>query len=237
MMLIALLAVLLPVAAHRIPLPMDCSDIYRTGSTKDGVYTVYPQCLASPVQVYCDMSEDNTDNSAEKWTVLQRRQDGTVNFLMRWNDYKAGFGNASGEYWLGLETMHLLTQAKNYELRVDMEDFDGQKVYALYSSFSVGTEAKGYPLHLGNFVQGAAGDSLASHNMMKFSTTDRDQDLHATHCARTYGGGFWFGSCFKAHPNGPYAWGPTIYANGVQWKTFTGYYYSLKTMTMKIRAI
>ena len=56
--------------------------------------------------------------------------------------------------------MHLLTQAKNYELRVDMEDFDGQKVFAHYSSFSVGSETEGYQLNLGSFTKGAAGGIL-----------------------------------------------------------------------------
>lgn len=60
----------------------------------------------------------------------------------------------------GLETMHLLTQAKNYELRVDMEDFEGQRVFAQYSSFSVGPEAEGYTLNLGSFVRGAAGGTF-----------------------------------------------------------------------------
>lgn len=62
----------------------------------------------------------------------------------------------------GLETMHLLTQAKTYELRVDMEDFEGQKVFAHYSSFSVGPESEGYILNLGNFVKGAAGGTFSS---------------------------------------------------------------------------
>lgn len=53
--------------------------------------------------------------------------------------------------------MHLLTQAKKYELRVDMEDFDGQSVFAHYSSFAVGPEAEGYKLSLGSFIKGAAG--------------------------------------------------------------------------------
>lgn len=53
--------------------------------------------------------------------------------------------------------MHLLTRAKKYELKVDMEDFDGQKVFAHYSSFAVGPEAEGYQLSLGSFVKGAAG--------------------------------------------------------------------------------
>ena len=33
--------------------------------------------------------------------VIQRRQDGTVNFFMKWDHYKTGFGSAATEYWLG----------------------------------------------------------------------------------------------------------------------------------------
>lgn len=54
--------------------------------------------------------------------------------------------------------MHLMTQAKNYELRVDMEDFEGQNVFAQYSSFAVGPESEGYTLNLGSFTKGAAGN-------------------------------------------------------------------------------
>ena len=41
--------------------------------------------------------------------VIQRREDGTVDFLREWKDYKHGFGNVAGEYWLGNEKIHLLT--------------------------------------------------------------------------------------------------------------------------------
>lgn len=40
----------------------------------------------------------------------------------------------------GLENIHLLTLRKTYELRVEMEDFEGAKAYVHYSSFSVGPE-------------------------------------------------------------------------------------------------
>uniref|UniRef100_A0A3P9P550 Microfibril associated protein 4 n=1 Tax=Poecilia reticulata TaxID=8081 RepID=A0A3P9P550_POERE len=213
----------------------DCSDVYRSGSGLDGVYTIYPAGPTSPVLAYCDMSKDDLGGSAEKWTVIQRRQDGTVNFFMKWDHYKSGFGNAAGEYWLGLEVMHLLTQDRNYELRVDMEDFDGQKVFARYSAFSVGPESEGYKLNLGSFINGAAGDSLSYHSGKKFTTTDKDQDEHDSNCARLTYGGFWYGSCFNANPNGIYTWGPSPHAAGVQWTTFKGLDNSLKTMIMKIR--
>lgn len=63
------LVLLLPVAVHQSPLPVDCSDVYKAGSGLDGVYTIYPAGPTSPVQVYCDMSKDTIDNSPEKWTV------------------------------------------------------------------------------------------------------------------------------------------------------------------------
>lgn len=235
MTLRVLLALLLPLAARPSILPTDCSDVYKAGSGLDGVYTVYPAGPTSPVQVYCDMSKDGADASAEKWTVIQRRQDGTVNFYMKWDHYKAGFGSAAGEYWLGLETMHLLTRSKKYELRVDMEDFEGQNVFAHYASFSVGPESEGYKLNVGSFLKGAAGDSLTYHNGRKFTTTDKDQDASSSNCARSAYGAFWYGECFHANPNGIYTWGPSPHAAGVQWRTFKGLDYSLKTLIMKIR--
>lgn len=67
----------------------------------------------------------------------------------------------------GLETIHLLTLRKNYELRVDMEDFDGMRVHANYSSFSispgaVNAEVDGYRLHVSGFRNGGAGQLWAA---------------------------------------------------------------------------
>ncbi|KAF1373436.1 hypothetical protein PFLUV_G00238840 [Perca fluviatilis] len=231
---LVLLAPLL-ISCQQLILPLDCSDIYNNDNSRpSGVYTIYPIGATSAVQVYCDM-----DSQGGRWTVFQRRMDGTVNFYRGWDQYKTGFGIAAGEYWLGLESLFYLTQKKKYELLVDMEDFEGNKVFARYSSFSIDPESSGYTLHVSGFTDGGAGDSLIAHNGMKFTTFDKDQDPWDGNCARSFLGAFWYAGCHHANPNGVYRWGAdsTLYAVGVDWYHWKGHNYSLKTISMKIRPV
>uniref|UniRef100_A0A7N6AZH4 Fibrinogen C-terminal domain-containing protein n=1 Tax=Anabas testudineus TaxID=64144 RepID=A0A7N6AZH4_ANATE len=215
--------------------PVDCSDIrQRDKSSPSGVYTIYPLGEISAVQVYCDM-----DSSGGGWTVFQRRMDGTVNFYRPWNYYKFGFGDPAGEYWLGLDNIYYLTNQRKYELLVDMQDFDGKKVVARYSSFSISGECDGYKLQVSGFSDGGAGDAMTNHNGQKFSTFDKDQDSWPNNCARSFLGAFWYKDCHHTNPNGVYRWGPdgTVYAVGVSWNQWRGHEYSLKSISMKIRPV
>ncbi|XP_034156025.2 microfibril-associated glycoprotein 4-like [Pangasianodon hypophthalmus] len=235
---------LLPLLVESTPFspelfPTDCSDVYANGQTLSEVYTIYPTG-ETPVQVYCDMGwwESRTEDGS--WTVFQRRMDGSVNFYRPWEHYKKGFGNKDGEYWLGLENLYQLTRRRKYELRVDLQDFDGSSVYAHYSYFSVDSEAEGYRLHVRGFINGGAGDSLAIHNGQKFTTLDRDQDLYAPkNCAKLFLGAFWYNQCHYANPNGIYLRGndDTHFAIGNVWYTWKDYNNGLKSITMKIRPV
>ncbi|OBS64773.1 hypothetical protein A6R68_06687 [Neotoma lepida] len=240
--------------------PLDCDDIYAQGYQSDGVYLIYPSGPSVPVPVFCDMTTEGG-----KWTVFQKRFNGSVSFFRGWNDYKLGFGRADGEYWLGkvgpqgrgclsakslltschpslgLQNLHLLTLKQKYELRVDLEDFENNTAYAKYVDFSispnaVSAEEDGYTLYVAGFEDGGAGDSLSYHSGQKFSTFDRDQDLFVQNCAALSSGAFWFRSCHFANLNGFYLGGSHLsYANGINWAQWKGFYYSLKRTEMKIR--
>ena len=62
---------------------------------------------------------------------------------------------------VGLDNIHYLTNNKKSELLVDMEDFEGKKVFARYSSFSVGAECDGFVLNVSGFINGGAGEWVA----------------------------------------------------------------------------
>ena len=86
-------------------------------------------------------------------------------------------------------------------------------------------------------VSGDAGDSLAKHNGMKFSTKDRDNDLkHGGSCAQRFQGAWWYNRCHDSNLNGLYHGGHhKSYADGVNWEHWHGDHYSLQKTEMKIR--
>ncbi|XP_050963939.1 microfibril-associated glycoprotein 4-like [Labeo rohita] len=219
--------------------PFDCSDVYKSGQTVSGIYSIYPAGDV-PVWVYCQMISDGKNEDNGGWTVIQRRMDGSINFYQPWEKYKKGFGATEGEYWLGLEYMYELTRNRKYMLRVDLEDFEGRKGFALYSSFSVGPEADGYTLQVSGFKDGGVGDSLSYHNNQKFSTFDNDQDAYGNNCAKENLGAFWYKFCHTANPNGMYLWGEddTYSGIGVVWSTWkNSFTVSMKSISMKIKHV
>ena len=101
----------------------------------------------SAFDVLCDQT-----TAGGGWTVFQQRLDGSVDFYLNWSDYKQGFGNLSGEFWLGLEKIYRLTSHDNINtMRVDLEDFEGNTSYAEYDKFGVMSENDKYKLILGNY--------------------------------------------------------------------------------------
>ena len=100
------------------------------------------------------------------WTVFQRRLNGSVDFYLGWESYKNGFGNLNGEFWLGNDNLHRLTAIGNSTMRVDLEDFDGDIRYAVYTAFKVADEADKYGLLIGGY-SGTAGDAMITGRKAK----------------------------------------------------------------------
>ncbi|XP_004595789.2 angiopoietin-related protein 6 [Ochotona princeps] len=228
-----------PVAAEPPAVPtkpagpwQDCAEAHRAGHRQSGVYEL--QLGRHVLSVWCEQQLEGGG-----WTVIQRRQDGSVNFFTTWQQYKVGFGRPDGEHWLGLEPIHQLTSREDHELLVLMEDWGGRGARARYDSFSLEPESDHYRLRLGQY-HGDAGDSLSWHNDKPFSTVDRDRDSYSGNCALYQRGGWWYHACAHSNLNGVWHRGGhyrSRYQDGVYWAEFRGGAYSLKKVAMLIRPL
>ncbi|XP_035475842.1 tenascin isoform X1 [Scophthalmus maximus] len=209
----------------RFPFPTDCSQELLNGIRTSGQVEIFPQGKqATPTAVYCDMETDGGG-----WTVFQRRRDGSVDFYRGWAEYARGFGDLSGEFWLGLESLHNLTSMTRMSLRVDLRDGD-DSAFAKYSTFEVAR--RNYKLSVGGY-SGTAGDSLSYHNNRVFSTKDRDPAPFITRCAMSYRGGWWYKNCHQANLNGLY--GIDVKHQGLIWTSWKGKDVSVAFTEMKMR--
>ena len=182
-----------------------------------------------PFDVYCDMATNGGG-----WTVFQRRMNGAQDFHLNWDDYVNGFGDVSGDFWLGLQKIHCLT-ASSTQLRVDLADFNRNEKYAEYRTFSVGDDDDKYRLTVSGY-SGTAGNSLTYDNNQQFSTKDQDNDDRSDACAQAHTGAWWYSRCGNVNLNGVYYSGPNSPRwKGVFWYHWKGPGYSLKATEMKLR--
>ena len=77
---------------------------------------------------------------------------------------------------------------------MDLGDCENNIVYAQYNEFEILDATAKYALVVQGY-SGTAGDSLTGHNIMRFSTKDKDHDTHQDwHCAKITQCGWWFGA-------------------------------------------
>uniref|UniRef100_T1JPK2 Fibrinogen C-terminal domain-containing protein n=1 Tax=Strigamia maritima TaxID=126957 RepID=T1JPK2_STRMM len=212
-------------------LASSCAELLLQGKTQSGIYTIYPRSWYKPIpfQVRCDMETERGG-----WTLFQRRDDYEMheNFSRNWHDYKMGFGDLNKEFWLGNERIYILTNQDHAILRIDLEDFEGNKRWAAYSKFQILNERNNYKLIIDGY-SGDAGDGLKHSTSGLFTTYDKND---VNRCSELYKGGWWYMNCHEANLNGLYLKGKhTSHADGVDWQPWLGYKYSLKITEMKIR--
>ncbi|XP_064393816.1 uncharacterized protein LOC135341231 [Halichondria panicea] len=220
---------------RHIPLE-NCKAIQESGLNTTGLYVIRPKHNSGEFTVFCDMTL-----LGGGWTVIQRRIDDSLNFNRKYRSYQNGFGDFFENFWLGLEKMHQLTHGiENMELHVGLESFNGDNAFARFSNFFIENEDAGYTLRIGECDPAStAGDSLASHNGMRFSTKDNDRDsLRTVNCAEVTKGGWWYKNCHDSNLNGLYYKNGKLASHipdGIIWQHWLGDSASLKTVVLAIR--
>uniref|UniRef100_A0A3P9LSP1 Angiopoietin 2b n=1 Tax=Oryzias latipes TaxID=8090 RepID=A0A3P9LSP1_ORYLA len=183
-------------------------------------------------KVFCDMMTEGGG-----WTVLQHRRNGSVDFHRGWKDYKMGFGEPSGEHWLGNEIIHKLTSSQEYSLHVQLKDREGNEAFSHYDRFYIDGEENNYSLHADGFSGTAGRTSSLTHTGSQFSTKDRDNDSCTCKCAQLASGGWWFEACGPSNLNGIYypASSNVVRYNGIKWYYWKGPN-TMATMTTMMEA-
>ena len=180
---------------------------FSTSSLKSHVYNITNFCgnCQEAAEGYCDAVTDGGG-----WLVVQRRQDGSVDFNRGWVEYEEGFGSLTGEFWYGLRPLHCLTNQGQWKLHIDFSFTNGTKSYLSYDSFAVGPANSQYQLSISGFT-GITDDPFTRYtlNGSKFTTKDRDNDGGSNNCAvnghHDYNaGGWWYKNCALIHPNHQY---------------------------------
>ncbi|XP_055528755.1 microfibril-associated glycoprotein 4-like [Wyeomyia smithii] len=216
------------------PQAFDEADVYRSCSEiplgKAGKYLLRPVEDSEPFYGLCDNTYGNG------WMVVQNRFNGSENFYRNWTDYKNGFGSWEGEFWYGLDRIHLFTSNRKHEIMFELMSSGGTVAAPRYNHFDIGNETEDYKIKdLGSF-SGSGGDSFSYHKGMKFSTHDRDNDQYNMNCAKNYYGAWWYKSCYHSNLNGKYISGQVDHKS-MCWNSFPKSNEGLQRSKIMIREV
>lgn len=99
--------------------------------------------------------------------VVLIRYNGTVSFDNNNTIIFDSCGNLDGEYWIGLNKLHQITNSFRCRLCVSIEYEDSWKGNADYDNFVVGSIDEGYPIKSLGTYTGNAGDGLRPHERQR----------------------------------------------------------------------
>jgi len=153
-------------------------------------------------QWFADVNECSVANCVP--LLIQQNVRVSTFFGRSWAEFKVGFDDSRGNYWLGNELLSQLTANNSYKLRFDLQSRSNSNwYYAEYSTFRVLSETDNYRLQVAGYSGNAGRDSFAPHhNGTMFTTYDRDNDRRSSvNCAVATGGGFWYNNCYSCGVN------------------------------------
>ena len=186
--------------------------------------------------VYCDMETEGGG-----WTVIQRRNAslGYVNFSRNFRDYENGFGDLTGEFWIGLKNIYQLTNQQDMMLQIRVWNDTKTSVTWNYPYFRIYGHGS-YPIteQVGpGYGDGEYGAFAYDYNISRgwyirdFSTYDRQHyynfNREVMRCPYTDQAGWWYYTCDYANLNGRHQPtdlpGTRPLRQRLVWKTKTGY--------------
>ncbi|XP_061187139.1 angiopoietin-related protein 1-like [Saccostrea echinata] len=205
----------------------DCDHVRAAGFVKNQTYTVWMNDTTS-FKIRCEHGI-STSNA-----VIMMRLNGTENFNRSWRDYQRGFGNPKFNHWLGLDKIHYLTSRGYNILTVNMLDWYAVLKSVRYFHFNV-SSAPNFQLSIRDYLGQVPDDLLYNHGM-NFATYDKGE-FDYNDCAQKLRAGWWYNDCTYALPTGVYYPGGDYspkggFYDGMFWKDWRGYGYSLKVMRM-----
>ena len=193
---------------HFLPVD-DCKSWLKRGMTKSGVYQIRMKEGHPLVSVWCDMTTDGGG-----WIVVQRRFDNSTNFNQNWEAYKWGFGNIHGEFWLGNQYLHWLTNRNEtgMEIRIWGERKNGKTQVETDKEFVVQSEENKYRFTLQVGSTSTFGQNQQNRAFGAYDETGKVM-------CRKFGGGWWWADCGSMFLNGNMVDGQ--YKTGVRWVGLT----------------
>ncbi|PAA65244.1 hypothetical protein BOX15_Mlig005727g1 [Macrostomum lignano] len=138
--------------------------------------------------------------------VFQRHLDNSLSFAQNWHGYVKGFGDPSGNYWMGLEQLLAMTKDRHCQLIYEGVRIDnGKLMRGTFKRFGLHGADENYKLVLED--QEPGGDlwkgTAEYFNAMQFSTFDADNDKYKGECTKEQGhnAGWWYKDCHRLNPN------------------------------------
>ncbi|XP_038064679.1 microfibril-associated glycoprotein 4-like [Patiria miniata] len=196
----------------------NCQTLTKAGFNSSGVYTIYPDGRCDGLQVYCDTETDGGDGSSFRGDKMAV-----------WTSTLTGPSTS----------LALAICPGKWELRVDLEDWNGSTAWAKYGDFKISGD--NFTLHIDQYDDSStAGNAMRYHDGWPFTTKDNDNDGRSgRNCANDRDGAWWFDDCDVAHLNGVYVPGGNTgtKVDGILWDKWRGESHSLKACSMKMRLV
>lgn len=120
---------------------------YSIDKNSDRLKSLYEVNLMHGISIYCDFSD-----KLSSWIVLMRRFSTYKNLDFNEKSlekYKKGFGDLNGNFWLGLENMHILTKSNPYRkvtLWITLINRRNEVKIETLEDFSIGDSKSNYAI-------------------------------------------------------------------------------------------